>query len=71
MFCAFYSQGDDPNKKPRLTDAKPDAKENAFEALTEIEQALEAIRKPAGTQDAPARTCKDLAMAHPDLKSGK
>ena len=69
----YLFQGDDPNKKARTTDAKPDDEkpETAFEALEEIQQALQAIRKPTGTQEAPARTCKDLALAHPELQSGK
>jgi hypothetical protein len=64
--------GDDPTARAtrdfRAPDGKQDAdEENAFEALAEIEAAIEAIRKPDGSRKAPARTCKDLAMAHPDL----
>ena len=49
---------------------EPD-EENAFEVLAEIEAAIEAIRKPDGSQKAPARTCKDLAMTHPELENGR
>jgi len=49
---------------------KGDKSDDAFEALGKIQAAIEAIRKPSGTKDAPARTCKDLAMAHPELEDG-
>ena len=32
---------------------------------------LELYNKPNGTKDFPAKTCKDLIMCYPDLKSGK
>ena len=44
--------------------------ENAFEALSRIEQAINALRKPDGTQKAPAKTCKDLALANPEYENG-
>jgi len=48
--------------------AKPD--ENAFEAITRISETIEALRNPDGTQKAPARTCRDLALANPDFENG-
>ena len=32
---------------------------------------LELYKKPNGTKAFPAKTCKDLIMCYPDLKSGK
>ena len=32
---------------------------------------LEKMRKPVGTRDSPARSCKDLHHGHPQLKDGK
>ena len=32
---------------------------------------LEKMRKPIGTRDSPARSCKDLHHGHPQLKDGK
>jgi hypothetical protein len=63
-------QGDDPNKPPRTfgPDIKED--ENAFEALVQIGEAIDAFKKPTGTRAAPARTCKDLALSHPDFDNG-
>ena len=31
---------------------------------------LEKMRKPIGTRDSPARSCKDLHHGHPQLKDG-
>lgn len=45
-------------------------KSDAFEALGKLHAAIEMIRNPTGTSDAPARTCKDLALAHPELQDG-
>ena len=39
--------------------------------MTEIQEAIDAIRSPEGTAEAPARTCKDLALAHPELENGE
>ena len=32
---------------------------------------LERMKKPIGTRDSPARSCKDLHHGHPQLKDGK
>ena len=32
---------------------------------------LEKMRKPIGTRDSPARSCKDLHHGHPQLKDGE
>ena len=32
---------------------------------------LEKMKKPIGTRDSPARSCKDLFYGHPQLKDGK
>jgi len=45
-------------------------KSDAFEALHKLQAAIEIIRNPQGTLEAPARTCKDLALAHPELEDG-
>ena len=43
----------------------------AEQALADIQEAIDTIRNPEGTQEAPARTCKDLSLAHPEFESGK
>lgn len=40
-------------------------------AFTNIQQQLHLMRKPIGTRENPARTCRDLFYGHPDLKDGK
>jgi len=47
-----------------------DAKNNVFEHFGRVQQVIEDMRMPAGTKEAPARTCKHLAEAHPDFKDG-
>jgi collagen type V/XI/XXIV/XXVII alpha len=32
---------------------------------------LEKMKKPIGTRESPARSCKDLFHGHPQLKDGK
>jgi hypothetical protein len=44
--------------------------ETAFEALTQIGEAIDALKSPTGSRTAPARTCKDLALSHPDFDNG-
>lgn len=39
-------------------------------AFTNIQQQLHLMRKPIGTRENPARTCRDLFYGHPDLKDG-
>ena len=45
--------------------------ENAFEALTRLTEEIDLYKNPSGTRAAPARTCKDLAMAYPDKENGE
>ena len=42
-----------------------------FEVMNNIREAVDSLRNPEGSADAPARTCKDLALAHPELESGE
>lgn len=40
---------------------------NAYDRL---KQSFTKFKKPNGDQDYPAKTCKDLFIAYPDLESG-
>ena len=42
-----------------------------FVALRQVAAAIEIIKSPDGTKDAPSRTCRDLALAHPEMESGQ
>ena len=55
----------------RSCDSLAQDAQTVFEVMNDIQEALDALRNPEGTADAPARTCKDLALAHPDLESGE
>ncbi|UYV78315.1 hypothetical protein LAZ67_16000938 [Cordylochernes scorpioides] len=40
-----------------------------FEFYEQLQKEYEEFRKPSGTKQSPARTCRDLAIAHPELPS--
>jgi len=40
-------------------------------AFSNIQQELHLMRKPIGTRNNPARTCRDLFYGHSDFKDGK
>jgi len=44
--------------------------EGVWASLAEIEAAIQSIKNPTGTKEMPARTCKDLALAHPEYDNG-
>lgn len=44
--------------------------EEVFAALESLKQDLTLLREPMGTNDNPARSCKDLWLAHPDFPNG-
>lgn len=39
--------------------------------LKTLTQKVESIRSPDGSQNSPARMCRDLRMCHPEWKSGE
>lgn len=49
-----------------------DAERNEFiqKAYEKLKISYERFKKPDGKQDYPARTCRDLAVAHPDFENG-
>lgn len=57
-------QGDQP-----LEDA--DGMEEVYASLTSMKTEVELMRKPLGTFESPARTCKELMMIQPDYKDGQ
>jgi len=40
-------------------------------AYKKLKTSFEKFKKPNGDKDNPAKTCKDLYVAYPDLESGK
>uniref|UniRef100_A0A3B4UYF3 Collagen, type V, alpha 3a n=1 Tax=Seriola dumerili TaxID=41447 RepID=A0A3B4UYF3_SERDU len=62
MFPAT-THGDQP-----LEDAE--GMEEVFATLSSMKTEVELMRRPLGTFESPARTCKELMMVHPDYKDG-
>uniref|UniRef100_A0A8C4QUL6 Fibrillar collagen NC1 domain-containing protein n=1 Tax=Eptatretus burgeri TaxID=7764 RepID=A0A8C4QUL6_EPTBU len=45
--------------------------EEVFGSLSSLKDEIEHLKQPTGTQENPARTCKDLYMCHPDFPDGE
>lgn len=72
------SQGPDPmmggDEPPRLFGkelTEAERRELLVKAYNHVKESLERFRRPDGKKDAPARTCRDLHVAHPELPSGR
>uniref|UniRef100_A0A8C8GVZ1 Collagen, type XI, alpha 1a n=1 Tax=Oncorhynchus tshawytscha TaxID=74940 RepID=A0A8C8GVZ1_ONCTS len=48
-----------------------DGMEDIFGSLNNLKQDMERMKYPMGTQNNPARTCKDLQLAHPEFTNGE
>jgi collagen type II alpha len=46
-------------------------RELIFKAYNKLKTSFEKFKKPNGEKDSPAKTCKDLYAAYPDLESGR
>ena len=58
-----FLQGDQP-----LEDVE--GMEEVFATLSSMKNEVELMRRPLGTFESPARTCKELMMVQPDYKDG-
>ena len=66
-------QGDDSDLPARLFGKEISDEERRdliTKAYEQLKTSFKKFIKPDGTKEAPAKTCKDLAFAHPDLPSG-
>lgn len=67
-----------PKKTKRSSDVQSDAAfldygegmEDIFGSLNNLKQDIERMKYPMGTQNNPARTCKDLQLCHPEFPDG-
>lgn len=67
--------GDDPNSLPprffKEDMSAAERKEIVMKAYERLKISLDKFLKPDGSQDAPAKTCGDIKVHHPDFESGK
>uniref|UniRef100_A0A670IH23 Fibrillar collagen NC1 domain-containing protein n=1 Tax=Podarcis muralis TaxID=64176 RepID=A0A670IH23_PODMU len=76
-FCGRKSRRDwelgDQGDAPGEMDADPDAEGMAevLAALSSLRDEVEQMRCPLGTQESPARVCKELQFCHPHLTDGE
>lgn len=45
--------------------------EDIFSSLNNLKQDIERLKYPVGSQNNPARTCKDLQLSHPEFPDGE
>lgn len=68
-----------PKKTKRSSDVQADmaatfmdyGMEDIFGSLNNLKQDIERMKYPMGTQNNPARTCKDLQLCHPEFPDGE
>lgn len=60
-----YMRADEASSSLRQHDVEVDS------TLKSLNNQIENLRSPDGTQKNPARTCRDLKLCHPEWKSGK
>lgn len=48
-----------------------DGMEEVFATLSSMKTEVELMRRPLGTFESPARTCKELMMVQPDYRDGE
>lgn len=66
------SQGDEPFRlfgDNRVSEQE--RRDLLTKAYEQLKTSFERFNKPNGQKNSPAKTCKDLAIAHPELESGQ
>lgn len=66
------SQGDEPIRLFGDTRfSEEERRELLVKAFDHLKTTFERFNKPNGQKNSPAKTCRDLAVAHPELESGQ
>lgn len=65
------SQGDDPMRIFGNSMTEQERRAVVLKAYEQLKVSFEKFKRPDGEKMSPAKTCRDLAVAHPSLKSGQ
>lgn len=65
------SQGDDPLRAFTSSLSEEERRAVVLKAYEQLKVNFEKFKRPDGQKLSPAKTCRDLAVAHPNLKSGQ
>lgn len=65
------SQGDDPLRIFGNSMTEEERRAVVLKAYEQLKVNFEKFKRPDGQKTSPAKTCRDLAVAHPNLKSGQ
>ena len=70
----YFNQGPDPLSdqpvKPGKNLSPEEQKRMVLNAYRELKKTFDEFQKPDGDKETPAKTCRDLHVAHPDKPSG-
>lgn len=71
---AASAKEDNVHKEERLQGDQPledaEGMEEVFATLSSMKNEVELMRRPTGTFESPARTCKELLMVQPHFRDG-
>lgn len=67
----FDDQSSDIPEYEDLPEAYIQALEQLFGSLEELKVEVQRFKRPVGSRENPARTCKDLWLCHDDFEDGK
>lgn len=62
--------GDEPARLFSKDITEEERKALILKAYEQLKASFEKFRKPNGEKAAPGKTCRDIAVAHPELPSG-
>ena len=63
--------GDEPMRMFGKELSEPEKRELMLKVYSKLKETVRKFLRPDGSKEAPAKTCKDLAIAYPNFPSGK